>query len=248
MNSAELRAVSYLETAMSLDQPLMGWESPRVEIPNTPYFIPSSAETTAFHQFFGLSPALAEVPLPEAFKSDRPYSDLVEQSTDAYVQGTLKRADRAFKAGTTRNVPDRYEQLAVARRLYGSVLTLDKMGYLPAMLGAHAALEKEQHEQAIVFLMEAVKRHPALFSDRPDISTYFGDASLLEEQARRYVRVAEQAGGSGMNWALQAYAAWVLKDALRLREALDGLENVSRERPGDRRLEGLRLALRATQE
>lgn len=247
-NSAELRAASWLDQSMSLDQPLMGWESPRVDIPDAPYFVPSDPDMTAYHQFFGLVPAREEVPLPSALKDEPSYSSLVEETNNVRVREMLTRADRAFKIGTTPTAEDRYEQLAVARRLYASVLDLDRAAYMPALLSAHAALEQDHFEVAIRHLLEAQRRRPGIFSERPDVAGYFGDPELLEAQVRRFVRIGEQLPNSGAAWATQCYCAWVLQDPIRLRESLDRMEKLNQEKPVGARLEAFRLALQASTE
>src|SRR5262249_4202060 len=78
-NSAELREASALEQAMSFDQPIMGWESPRVDLPDAPFYVPTSAEITAFHQFLGLTPTLPSQPVPEVMQKEKTYSCLVEE-------------------------------------------------------------------------------------------------------------------------------------------------------------------------
>lgn len=247
-NSAELRQASALEEAMSLDQPLMGWESPRVDIPNTPFYVETSAGTTAFHQFLGLTPSRPAQPLPDVLQKSGTYSALVEQMNDATIRATLLRANRAFKIGTTRAAEDRYEQLAVARRLYSSVLEMDHSAYLPALLSVHAAIGKEQYEVALASLLEALKRHPALFAERPDISEYFGEADLLDEQSRRFLRAGEANAQSASSWMMQAYSAWQLKDSARLQEAVKSLEQLHRAHPADRVMAAYLMALKAAAE
>ena len=77
----------------------------------------------------------------------------------------------------------------------------------------HTALEKDQIVQAMRYLAEAVRWYPALFVDRPDIASYYGDAvwledrqqwrsALLERQMRRYLRVGEEGPGASSAYAL----------------------------------------------
>src|SRR5262249_37247176 len=194
------------------------WESPRVDLPDAPFYVQTSPETTAFHQFLGLTPSRPSQPLPEVMQKEKTYSCLVEEMNDSTIRGKLERADRAFKAGTTRSTEDRFEQLAIARRLYMSVLQMDRTAYIPALLCTHAALGKEQYEAAMDSLLDAVKRHPGIFAERPDIAAYFGEAEVFDEQCRKFLRAGEtsaekersEASGSSASWIMQSYCAWQL--------------------------------------
>jgi hypothetical protein len=145
---------------------------------------------------------------------------LLERENDEYRREQESEALERFKAATAEGVEQHFERLSEAQVALRMVRDLNRDAYIPSLLLIHIALEKRQLSGAIVHLADAVKRHPAVFVERPDIASYFGDPELLERTARAYLKIGDTSRTSEA-YALQAYCAWVLDDRARLREALD---------------------------
>jgi hypothetical protein len=215
---------SRLQASYSLAVPLTGIGPTEIRLPNRPYFAPPLAGTT-FHTFYGLRPTepqpLSEVPIP-----DDGWVGLLELENNRVLEDSWERARELFKAATPErsgeNLQPDFERLAEAEAALRVVRDLDREAYVPCLLLLHVALEKSQWLLAASHLRDAVRRHPAVFVEQPDLASYFGDPESLEVTARRNLRLGD-ASPTAETYALQAYCAWVLDDRPRLKGALDRL-------------------------
>ena len=219
--SHDVARAAGLQASMQLSVPLTGIGPTEIRWPNRPYFVPEPTGT-AFHEVFGLKPTeprpLSEVPVPEDG-----WVGLLERENEEVFQQKRARALEEFKAATPEeedeDTEDR-ERLSEAQWALRVVRDLDRDAYIPCLLLAHVALKKHQVAAAITYLTDAVRRRPALFAERPDLASYFGDPKRLERTAREHLRIGDE-NPSPPNYALQAYCAWVLDDRVRVKDALD---------------------------
>lgn len=242
VSAAHLAIASRLQASFALSSPLTGPAVPRVALPDRPYFVPES-EGTAFHQFFGLKPTKVES-VPETLIPPDGWVGLLEQENEEIVRRMESRALEMFKQAMTPDLEDRAELLSKAQGLLKAVRNADPQAYIPSVLLVHAALEKMQLEQALSHLAEAVQRHPSLFVERPDLASYFGDPRLLEAQMRACLRLGD-VNPHPSTYTLQAYAAWVLNDRVRLRHAIERMTVISQEVRANEKFTAILYALAA---
>jgi hypothetical protein len=252
---ADLARASLLTASERLSVPLTGLTRTGIVVPPRPYF--ATAPTgDAVSDFFRLTPAQTKPesaglqPLPDL-------STLLEEKNDQFLERRRARALAAFEQAFTPDAPNRLDLLSVARRELCAVRDLDREAYIPSLLLVHVALEQRQVIVALHYLAEAAQRHPAVFVERPDLATYFGDASgvgdrmqskLLEAQMREHLQIGDQNPGVAGAYALQTYCAWVLNDRARMRTALDQMEAAEQEGEGEpvpQRVVAIRHALSA---
>ncbi|MBU0616793.1 MAG: hypothetical protein KKI02_03670 [Planctomycetes bacterium] len=221
LRGAQAREVAWasrLQASFQLSVPLVGIAPTRIRLPNSPYFVPE-ATGTAFHTFFGLKPTepepLSQVPIP-----DDGWVGLLERENDELLLRKKAEALEIFKAATRDGVEQRFERLSEAEAALRMVRDLDREAHIPCLLLLHVALERHQLLGAATHLADAVRRHPAVFVERPDLASYFGDPKLPEQTARAYLKVGDS-DQTPEAYALQAYCAWVLNDRTRLKDALD---------------------------
>ena len=144
---------------------------------------------------------------------------------DLFKKATIERRDPRTKRYP--NCRDCATNLDQATRLLSLVRDLDEEAYLPTLLMAHAALDEERPIVALVYLLDAFRRNPDLFSADPgSINQYFGDvadgsrrSAMLEAQMRQYVRTGELNPKSPEGQLLSAYCGWRIGDVERAREA-----------------------------
>ncbi len=238
----DIESASRLEASLRLTVPLTGIGSTAIRLPNRPYFVPEQTGT-AFHDFFGLRPTEAE-PVSDMPVPDEDWVGLLERQNEELFLQKKTEALATFKAATREGVENRYERLSEARWALRGVRDLLPEEHVPCLLLLHIALEKNQLQSAITYLEDVVKRHPAVFVERADIESYFGDPTLIEQTARRYLRIGDTSS-SPEYYALQAYCAWVINDPVRLREALDRMMADDLEQQLTWRLDAVRHALSA---
>jgi hypothetical protein len=257
--TGEVASLSGLSQAMSLNVPLPYVGPGGLPTLNAFQYTPRPA-TSAFEDFFGLSPAPA--PRPADWK---PAIPSVAAELDRRTADRGKRAEQEgvalFKAGTVEtrdartgrflNCRDCEESLFQAKQKLLLARDIAGRSYWPCVLLAHIALEEERPTLALSYLLEALDRNPQLFTEDPaQLHQYYGDAqgggrsAVLEAQLRRYVRIGELNPRSPHAYALGAYCAWRLGDEARLREALrQGAESVGSEVPGTERVANFVMAL-----
>ena len=221
LRGAQAREVAWasrLQASFQLSVPLVGIGPTRIRLPNSPYFVPE-ATGTAFHTFFGLKPTepepLSQVPIP-----DDGWVGLLERENDELLLRKKAEALEIFKAATRDGVEQRFERLSEAEAALRMVRDLDREAHIPCLLLLHVALERQQLLGAATYLADAVRRHPAVFVERPDLASYFGDPELPEKIARKYLKIGDESR-TAETYALQAYCAWILNDQTRLKDALD---------------------------
>ena len=240
---SDIAAASGLVRALQPTVPLMGpsWSQDPITLRNRPYFVPQP-EGKAFHAFVGLKPSRAKGESQVSIPADGVVG-LLNQQNDEFLHGLEARALEAFKLAMTAR-EDRDEQLSTARWALRSVRDQDREAYIPSLLLLHTALERSQVLLAMGYLVEAVRRHPTLFVEDPDLASYFGDPKVLERQARAYLRVGDQSPHP-MNYALQAYCAWVLDDHARAKHAIERMMAEEHRVQVDAEVTAIRYALAA---
>jgi len=219
--TGDIARAARLQASMQLSVPLTGIGPTEIQWLNRPYFV-SEPTGTAFHEVFGLEPTetqpVSELPVP-----GDGWVGLLERENEEMLRQKRASAFEEFKAATPEDEDedaDDRERLSEAQRALRVVRDLDRDAYIPSLLLAHLSLEKRQGSAAITYLTDAVRRHPALFVERPDLASYFGDPKRLERMAREHLRIGDE-NPSAPNYALQAYCAWVLDDRARVKNALD---------------------------
>jgi opacity protein-like surface antigen len=227
-SSGELAAVAYLDVALSMETPLLGWGFDRVNMPNSPYF-GSRNELSTFQQTFGLTPA---TPVPAERPTTGPppprvtLGGLVGVANDQRLSEMQARGIEAFREGTTPG-PDRESRLARAQSLLQTVRDLDSKSALAPLLLAHIAAERNHTDSAVLHLIEALNRDPQVIAKRAAAS-YFGDAATLERQMRALQRLGDQRD-SLPTYLFQAYCAYMLGDVGRMNEALERADKLARD-------------------
>ncbi|MBI5863195.1 MAG: hypothetical protein HZB38_01515 [Planctomycetes bacterium] len=218
--------VSGMDEATSFEIPVGGIPSARIDLSNSAVYIPPS-DSTAFHDFFGLKPT-REQAAPETVNPQPSASDLLGKVNDKYVAELVETGKREFKLGTTLGLDDRGEHLSRALNLFESARKLDKSAWIPGLLSAAAALEKNRTESAISALREAVSRNARAIADRPDIPGLYGTASMFEATMRKYYLAAGATDVGATSLALEAYFALLANDKSRAETALNRLEAQTR--------------------
>jgi hypothetical protein len=216
--TSDVARATGLQASMLLSVPLTGIGPTEIRWPDRPYFVPEPTGT-AFDQVFGLEPTKAQ-PVSELPVPDGGWVGLLEQENAEVLVRKRASALEKFKAATREDIEDRFERLSEAQWALRVVRDLDRDAYIPCLLLAHTALEQHQVLAAVTYLADAVRRHPALFVERPDLASYFGDPKLLKRVAREHMRIGDEIP-CATNYALQAYCAWVLEDRVRVKDALD---------------------------
>jgi hypothetical protein len=242
VDSRKIEQASLMTLAMDFEAPIGGWMMP---IPGMATTLPNSGAGSSGNQFldyFGLARGEEQsVEIAAALT-------LAERKAteNAVSKATLdERARALFRAGTTAGAEDRWEQLSQASRLATTVKNIDASDPAPLLLIAHAALEREQLEVAMYALFDAVRRHPDVFAERPDVGAWFGSRELYDLQMRRCIRIGEDHPDRPAYFVIQAYAAWSLKDIGRARSALAALTRIERPDPDFERIAAFRSALEA---
>lgn len=251
VSSELLGRVSLLNRSLSPAAPLIArtWE---LKFPNRPYYVPEP-EGTAFHEFFGL-----ETPKPEVTGSLVETGGLVGALTHANEELTEQmrsHAEQSFRMAMTPNVPDRETKLWEAQQRLTALRDVDQQAYIPCLLAVHTSLDRDLRRQALFFLVDAVLRNPEVFTAPPDLAAYFGDydsgsqhSKMLEEQMRANIRIGDGNPQDPSAYALQAYCAWVLNDAARVRQAMERMDEAARQGTIDSKALAVRNALAAAME
>lgn len=239
-----LRSLTDYGRGMGNNAPLFGVQPHIMSLGQGTYFAPK-IERDAYAEYFDLTPTRAPTPAL-ADRTSGPVLSLagrLELENDAIARQSLERGHAAFRAGTTLLAENRYEHLARAIVAYQNVMRMDRENFIAPLLIAHAALAKDQFQIAGRALIEAANRKPSLFEEPIDLTQYYGDAAVLDEQMRRHLRTGDQEGADALAYAIQAYAAYVLGDRTRSTEALDRMEKLNRDEKQDARMRRYGFAL-----
>lgn len=228
LSGGVLMQVSGFREAISFYAPVAGGPPQILPRSGTPYFAPPPADSP-YHDFFGL-----EQTSPDEARNEPPLTTaaLLKRENDTILRQREREGMQLFREATAKNAEGREEKLAQAMALFTTVSKLDASAYLPLLLIVHAALEKEQIFTATRTLLVAVRRHPAVFTERPDVSAYYGDPSQLDRVMRRIV-LTDYGSESPASFALQAYCAWVLADVARVRTSLARMRQANQGRDID---------------
>lgn len=242
----DVERASQLQASFSLGVSLSGIGATEISLPDSPVLAPPPART-AFHAFYGLKAVearpVSDLPIP-----DDGWAGLLRLENERACEENWERARELFKAATPEDAGDDprqyFERLSKAEAALRLVRDLDREAYVPCLLLIHVALEKDELLLASSHLRDAVRRHPAVFVERPDLAAYYGDPELLEATARGSLRLGDDHPATE-TYALQAYCAWLLDDRARLRSALDRLTDSDLEGHGFADLSAVRTALMA---
>ncbi|MFO0840154.1 MAG: hypothetical protein U1D55_16725 [Phycisphaerae bacterium] len=243
-HSSLLQATDFM-TATDVSGPIGGWKlehpgSLRDSIlPPTPRSDPAR---TAFHDYFGLTPAQSVKPPAAEVES---LATLVERENDAAIKSLTMRAIAAFKAATGAEEDGRGERLASANRQLQTLRDQDRSAALPVVLLMHTSLEKDQLLHALDCLFEFVSRDPFFLASHTDIRGYYGDPGRFDEQMRRYARLADETSTNAEPYLLAAYCARMANDTVRYDLAIAGAERTGRNDPRRDRIYAVIGALRA---
>lgn len=233
---AELQSVSGLSYATSLYHPYSNRMTSSLPMSGQPYFAP--AKTSILQEFFDLQPAVNTEPLSESM-GDTTWLSLLQSENHRTMTEKADRAYHQFKLVTQPNVEPESEALSESLQLMQQLKFADNQEAIPCLLSVYLCVEKEQLLSAIVNMKEAVIRQPDIFVQQPDLEQFFGDPELIKTQAQKLIRAGDQSPDTA-NYILQAYAAWLLKDKVRLKETLDHFQEdeiVSKMNPGDQLIE-----------
>lgn len=226
--------VSGMTRLTRLDTPLYGWNRTEALPPlKTPLYI-ARPYASRFHKYFDLVPAKSATYVDETpLRFKRVVDGLIQQNESRFERMT-KRGLALFQAGTDPSSERADVALDESADYFKMVRDLDRDAWLPSLLTAHVRLHQSKTQSAIYSLAHAAGRNPELFLDWPNLATYFGDydeqsgqSAFLSEQLRRCMRRGTENPGSASAKALEAYAAWVLGDPVRARQALEAAESLN---------------------
>jgi len=227
VSDQDLLLITRYPMATKMEVPPGGWGMPvnLLPQPSGPIYKEAVPPSNEFNAYFGLVAA----PEPTGREGDAEPLDLtaaLARSAEDQVRGMETEAFQKFRDATTPNAPNQYENLAEAMDLLLGVMNLDDHAYVPGLLGFHAGLERSHYESGLNTLLVAVRRHPAVFVERPELGQYFSEPRLLDDQMRRTLRELDAQADLpiGLQF-VRAYCAWWLRDQPRLRLALAAIES-----------------------
>lgn len=213
--------------AVSLGVPLIAAPPRPMPLSSTTYFAPDSG--SAFNQLFQLRPAPTAPLAPPDFQSA---SDLLERENAAQIERMEKEGMRLFKEATTPR-PDSLESLRILASAVYSLQSVQEMAPErtdAVLLLLQAALMREHVGTAQRLLLAVVSRDPNLFAQpglRERIRGWYGDETLMSSHAQMYLRFGDD-NPAPTSYALQAYAAWLIDDQARVREAVTHLRELNK--------------------
>lgn len=250
--TSDLMTVSRYGQSMSMSVPITGLGNQAMRLPATPYFAPEPPES-AFHAFFGLSPAVEE-PAPAAGAGTTKFDPaaLFEERNAALLDLRMRNATAELaELLTIPNAETQDQALARAERMsqlitsLSGVRQLDRSDYLPCLMLVHLTLEKDQPVRATNYLFDVVQRNPRVFLEPPDMAKLFGSQENLERQGRRYLRIGDSTENDPAGYALQAYAAWLVRDRVRVEQALQQIDRLNSTDAHSDNAEAFRVAMAA---
>jgi hypothetical protein len=236
---AEISAISGLSRAVNINLPLPGELIGGVPALSACAYTPRPA-TNRFEDLLGLLPATPEGPQ----RTVPSVAERLDARTSDVAARAASEGAALFKAGTQES-PDpetlEYQTCVDCPSKLGNAIQqlrmandLDSQAGLPSLLIVHAALEQGRPLAASDALVEALRRDPKLLTGAGrTLDRYFGDveregdrSDFLAAQMRRYARLGEFNPTSPPAFALQAYCAWRLGDAVSARAALSKLDEL----------------------
>lgn len=233
--SSTIASISGLNAATNFFTPEGGWGYMGPPIPSTVIGAPVEKSTNSFRAFFGLTDP-PDPPVGDAEPRRAPPSDVsvaIQEDLAVRVIFHMQSGIALFRSGTVvrGDAIERAGKIARAMSIFETIKVQDRLDWLAPCLSFHAALEREQSYIAIRNLVELCKRYPRYFFDRPDITTYFGEAEFYRAQMRRFRQAGQYNPTSPEAYAIEAYSAWALNDAPRARQALARLAELSSSSP-----------------
>lgn len=243
-STTDLQIISGLDLAQSLSMPLMGVDSPRI-IPPRYAEPPQPAADSPFHAMFGLQASAAAPPADEAAASGKTLTEHLEDANDRATALLLARAKHAFKTATLSESPARAEEMSRAISALEAVREVRPAEYEPELLLVHAELFRGRIWSATMYLQKLVAKNPGFFTQHKDVREYFGDVKVLEDQARKFIRVGDENPDLVEAQALQAYCAWVLGDLPRVRLTIEALARQQSAKPEVQRALQIAFAINA---
>ena len=238
-----LRYASGFENSMELYTPLRGWPVQDLTSLRTPIAAPEPRRS-AYETYFGLA-AKDEVRTGQAAGVGLTGADLLNDVVESRARSLLARLREAFRQATTTATADRFDKLDEAAHLVNAARSLNPDDHVAALLGVHAALERNLVPLAAEFLFDAVRRRPELFVEGLDVAPYFGDRKVLDAQIDRFV-LEQTADIDPDSAAIQAYCAWLRRDVVRLDRFLETGLRVAEGTPRMYQMEALATALRVS--
>jgi hypothetical protein len=212
---------------------------------------------SSYHRLIGVIPTVDDVVVSGAAavssegeggseKKNQSSAERLENLVAVELILLTQEANKAFREVTQTDVENRYEKQARTLGLLSSLYSMDQRNTMPLLLSVHLLVERSQDVMAMRNLLEAVRREPTLFSDNPDIFSYFGDPELLRKQARQFM--LRNPGGDPAMYILQAYFGWLLQDPARVNLAVNEGLKACVNHPQIYHLEMLRSAINAAHE
>jgi hypothetical protein len=246
----EIAALSGLTAVVSPGVPL-----PYVGIGYIPgldayQYTPRAAETTRFHELFGLAPTpppaegepvpLISVQLEEetAKRTARAEQEGIQYFKEATVE--IRSIDPTTRVERYQECADCEYKLIQAIASLRLASDLNGKDFLSNVLLTHAYLEQHRPRMALDALLEAVRRRPDFLvletGAAQPFANYFGDARqgrsmFLDAQLRRYSRLSELSPDNAESLALEAYCTWRLGEHVRTHEAAQILEALALRDP-----------------
>ena len=254
-NSYELAEITGYSDLTNFENPLGGVDSFHIDIrPTAAYFVPPP-DSDPFNAFFGLrpyQPPAAPPPsgptrvLPGEAPVGSTFATLMEQEHERTLDELAARAEQAFRFGTSPLREDQADQLAKAVSLLTSLRDLDRKAYLPSLLLAHAAMERGEPESMLFNIFSLIERFPGVFGTPSTAASFFGDKTLLEAHARRFLRFGDSSSSTPRGYVIQAFAAWTLGDLARMREALNNIDKLQAGQTPDPKVAKFLIAMSNT--
>jgi hypothetical protein len=190
---------------------------------------------STFHRVFGL----VEAP-PEAETTAAPtaLAPLIAAQSEVAVGTLADDALMAFRVSTSGAMEQRTGEFARAGHLLAGARDMQADEVVPALLGVHAALARDQVSLAVFNLHEATRRAPDLTAALAGLASHFGDydaarrdSANLDAQMRRWVQLGDDNPGSVEAQLVSAYCATVLGDRARAQRTLERAETLVADVP-----------------
>lgn len=209
------------------------------------YFAPAVASQT-FEEYFqlggGTSTAAPEPQAPFETLSDALFA--VNQEVLRDRQG---RALAVFRQAMTPSA----DAAARDAQIHQAMLLLDLLvkggarADLPELLMVHGAMERLHDFEAVSHLLSLVQNNPKAFEQKPDLTSFFPEPKVLEDQLRARLRVGDESGNWAGAYVLQAYCCWMLGENGRAQAALRKAHELNAGVEADLRIRAAAQALAA---
>jgi hypothetical protein len=228
---AELNAMSGFSQMVN---PYRRMDTPYTSEPRayTSPILPREYPST-YHQFFDLVPATddeAAVGAAQAAAAQEVpnINEIINRRLESDLEIRRAAAITAFRDLMTEGIPERAARLDGLRRQLDDLRRASPDDYVPRLLLAHVAFEREQTATALAYLSEAVRCYPDIFVKKVDIGAFFGSRAIYERQLRRYVQAGSAPNAEPEAIAVEAYCALMLGDLHRANLASERAANAQR--------------------